>query len=219
MRETAVCVDVTLTKVALTGEPKPDQLALYFVELATKSGANHILIDGPQGWKDPHSGLAHSRVCERELNTPAKTGEPNFVKPANYLAFVAFSISFFDELAKLGWGRLKSTTDWSTCTSIETFPLSAWRALSLLPLPAKAKCTSTALQERKSSLEELFPLRFSGQPTHDEVQAVVSGIAGLAFESRNAKEYRATGVAPFVLDGTQREGFILNPLRRVRSDA
>jgi hypothetical protein len=42
--------------------------------LADDLGAAALLIDGPEAWKDPDNGLQHSRVCERELNTPAKTG-------------------------------------------------------------------------------------------------------------------------------------------------
>jgi hypothetical protein len=219
MRNDPDCIDVRLQKVSLTGDPKPDVLAVYCAELASRIGASHILIDGPQGWKNPDNGLIHSRICERALNTPAKTGLPGVVKPANYLAFVAFSIAFFDELARLGWERLLSMAKGATTTAIETFPLSAWRALTLPPLPAKARCAETLLLHRTSSLQALFPLRLSAPPTHDELQAVVSGLGGLAFEAQNASEYCVAGVAPFVLDGTQREGFILNPLRRVRGDA
>lgn len=218
MRSDPDCIDVQLQKVPLTGDPKPGLLADYCAELASRNGASHILVDGPQGWKDPDNGLIHSRICERALNTPAKTGLPGDVKPANYLAFVAFSIAFFDELAGLGWPRLTSMAKGATSTAIETFPLSAWRALSLTPLPAKAKCAETVLQHRTSSLRALFPLRISVLPTHDELQALVSGLGGLAFEAQKSSEYSVAGVAPFALDGTQREGFILNPLRRVLGD-
>ena len=214
MHEKSNFIDANLERIPLSGQPTPDQLAEYFVDLADGSGSKYILIDGPQGWKDPDNGLIHSRVCERVLNTPAKTGLPNIVKPANYQPFVAFSISVFDELARLGWSRLKSTSQEATQIVIETFPLSAWRSLSLLPLPAKAKCTQVMLQDRRTALETVYPLRFSGQPTHDELQAVVAGLAGLAVESRRTAEYSTSGVAPFMLHAAHREGFILSPLRR-----
>ena len=52
-----------------------------------------MLLDGLQGWKNPANGLKHSRLCERILNTPAKTGILGRVKPVNYTKFVEFSIA------------------------------------------------------------------------------------------------------------------------------
>ena len=74
--------------------PTPEQVSDYIVELSNEAGASLILLDGPQGWKDPSNGLIHSRQCERTLNTPAKTGLPGNVKPSNYFALVNFQFVF-----------------------------------------------------------------------------------------------------------------------------
>ena len=77
----------------LKGRPTPDSLAEQIDHICLERGARTLLLDGPQAWKSPYNSLQHSRVCERQLNTPAKTGEPEVVKPANYTAFVVFSIA------------------------------------------------------------------------------------------------------------------------------
>src|SRR6185312_2288012 len=76
--------------------PTPEHVADIAIDVCKSAGASLILLDGPQGWKDPSNGLTHSRLCERILNTPAKTGLPGNVKPANYLRFVEFAVQVFD---------------------------------------------------------------------------------------------------------------------------
>src|SRR5437667_1659204 len=75
------------------GVPSPLSVANFLDGLARAKSSRILLLDGPQGWKQPSSDLPHSRRCERALNTPAKTGLRGVVKPANYLAFVRFSIA------------------------------------------------------------------------------------------------------------------------------
>jgi hypothetical protein len=155
----------------------------------------------------------HSRACERELNTPAKTGLPGSVKPANYLGFVLFSVEVFNELCKLGWTRLLSVglaLASNTRIVIESFPLSAWRSLRIAPLPSKQKSKLTDLESRLLALGDLLPLHLSGRPTHDQLQAVVAGLAGLAVETSEWTACAVAGHAPFVRDSCWREGFIVN---------
>jgi hypothetical protein len=47
-------------------------------------------------------------------------------------------------------------------------------------------------------------------PTHDEVQALVAGLVGLAVTSGNPQAYHCYGAAPFLLDDTWREGYLVN---------
>lgn len=96
------CAFVDAAEAGLVGEPSPDLLAEFLAQLCSELGATILLLDGPQAWKDPQNGLEHSRVCERALHTPAKTGVPGAVKPGNYLPFVAFAIAVFDALAARG---------------------------------------------------------------------------------------------------------------------
>ena len=204
----------TTIKIPLEGGPLPGRLAEFIDAQSHKRGIETVLLDGPQGWKAENNGLIHSRVCERELNTPAKTGLPETVKPANYRPFVMFSIAVFDALTTLGWKRLLTTHPVRRNKAvIESFPLSAWRSLALSPLPAKSKTKPADITSRLASLEEVVPLSISGTPTHDELQAIVSGLAGLAFECGQSQQCALAGISPSFEDGHWREGFIVNPTR------
>lgn len=203
--------------VALRGSPSPDGLAKYLDRLSADSGASHMLIDGPQGWKDPDNGLPHSRRCERTLNTPAKTGLPGTVKPANYGPYVAFSIALYERLTGAGWQLFQNEgaapRDATRRVLVESFPLSAWRSLSIPGLPAKKNARPSDLEERLTALHDVFPLEVASEPNHDELQALVAGLAGVALERDAVADVAAAGVAPFRLAGSWREGFIVNPRR------
>ena len=90
-------------KILISGPPDTAQLADYLNGLCAERGATVLFIDGPQAWKAPDNGLIHARLCERALNTPAKTGLPEVVKPVNYGPFVRFSINVFGRLQERGW--------------------------------------------------------------------------------------------------------------------
>ncbi len=198
----------------LHGEPNPRALAEYLSELCAERQSTLLLIDGPQGWKDPDNGLLHSRVCERVLNTPAKTGLPKCVKPANMTPWVTFSVHLYDCLTDLGWTRFlgRDAVLSDSHLLIESFPLSAWRALGLRSLPAKAKTRAPDLAGRLEDLMDLFPLQLSRSPNHDELQALVAGIAGIAVERDDWPNCEVVGNPPFKLENSWREGFIINPL-------
>nr|WP_226856507.1 DUF429 domain-containing protein [Acidithiobacillus caldus] len=203
-------IRVEFPNLGLSGSPRPDALAQRLAEIAAELGASCMLLDGPQAWKDGDNGCAHSRCSERALNTPAKTGTPGQVKPANYGPFVAFSIAVFDTLAQLGWPRLEDPHQ-SQGRAVESFPTAAWRGLGLRTLPAKAKTHPIDLDAAFSSLCARFPLQVARKPNHDELQALVAGLAGLALEVQEEAGYWAAGVAPFWKAGMVREGFIVVP--------
>jgi hypothetical protein len=123
------CSFVDAAAAGLTGAPDPELLAEFLVNLCEELGASVLTLDGPQGWKDPDNGLEHSRICERALHTPAKTGIPGIVKPGNYLPFVAFSIAVFDALGERGWPRYDGNLGENGRVAVESFPMSAWRSL------------------------------------------------------------------------------------------
>lgn len=210
--ETTTCHFVP---VALRGRPSPEVLAHYLDRLASDVGAAHLIVDGPQGWKDPNNGLPHSRRCERELNTPAKTGLPGSVKPANYGPFVAFSIAMYECLSNAGWQLFSGSAPVSSTnrTLIESFPLSAWRSLGVRALPSKQKARPSDLVDGLSALRTLFTLELVSDPNHDELQALVAGLAAVALERGRVEQASASGVAPFRLADSWREGFIVNPRR------
>ena len=211
-------IDVTpvrLSAIGLSGPPDLGALAKAVAGLAEQLDARLILIDGPQAWKSPDNGLLHCRVCERQLATQGKTGLPGFTKPANYAPFISFAIGLFDRLTEVGWPRLpvESALTSSGRFALESFPTSAWRSLGLKPLPGKANTPAGAVQAKVAELRSLSLISTAGDLTHDELQALVAGLAGIAVEGHPAYTFALAGVPPFKLEGLWREGFIVNPLR------
>ena len=199
----------------LSGRPDATVLAEFLVKRAAEINATIILIDGPQAWKSAHNGLEHSRLCERELAAPGKTGLPGTTKPANYLGFIQFSIDLFDELEARGWPRLQAAKPQFPAdhVAVESFPTAAWRSLKLTPLSGKQKASAEDVAGKLRELREQFPLNITSDLNHDEVQALVAGLAGLALTSGNPSGYEIAGAAPIYEDCYWREGFIINPTR------
>ena len=194
------------------GTPEPSVVAHRIVQLAHQHDVHLILLDGTQAWKDEDNGLLHCRICEKEMHTPSKTGPPGTCKPQNYLAFTKSTVAIFDALALSGFPRLAGPPSMSQGkVSIETFPHRAWRGLGLPPLPAKTRATRTDISSRWRSLEDRFRLRCEKEPSHDELQALVSGLAGIAIQGGSTDGFACSGVAPFIKDGSMREGFIVVP--------
>lgn len=200
-------------RLQLTGAPRAEELAGFLSDLCLEKHIRILLLDGPQAWKAKDNGLIHSRVCERKLNAPAKTGEPFVVKPANYSGFVKFSISVYDCLGAHGWERLtgiRTSIGLASLVLVETLPLSAWRVLGLAPLPSKKKCREEDKARSIAQLLKLFALRLSFEPTHDELQAIIAGLAGLAIEQNDWDLCEVAGIPPAFEQGFWREGFIAN---------
>ena len=206
------CAFVDAASAGLLGEPSPDILADFLATLCIEVGATALILDGPQAWKDPGNGLEHSRVCERALHTPAKTGLPGVVKPGNYLPFVVFAIAVFDALADRGWPRYAGNTGTGgQPIAIESFPMSAWKRLGIPILPAKARSQPEDLTSRLDTLRAGIPLRIASAPNHDELQALVAGLAAVGLRGSPLVGAHSSGVAPYKIDGAWREGFIVNP--------
>lgn len=134
------------------------------------------------------------------------------MKPGNYVPFVSFSIAVFDALAEMGWARFTGDLSAISNTTVESFPLSAWRSLGIPFLPAKKKAHPEDLTDRLDRLMGKFKISLSRFPNHDELQALVSGLAGISMQKCDWAGIRMDGVQPFVLEGTVREGYIVNPL-------
>ncbi|MDR3572386.1 MAG: DUF429 domain-containing protein [Anaerolineaceae bacterium] len=213
--QTSGIIECELFDLPSAGSPSPQRLAEYLNTLCARYSISIILLDGPQGWKATNNGLLNSRCCERALNTPAKTGEPFTVKPAAYCEFVKFSIDTYDALDALGWRRLNKirSSDRAPHLLIESFPNSAWKELDIKPLPAKRKTTMVQITNCLTELQKLFPLRLPNDVTHDQLQAIVSGLAGLAIERDHWDACRIAGIPPVLEAHYWREGFIVNRLR------
>jgi hypothetical protein len=194
--------------------PEAGQCALAIFEFCKEHRVRVVFLDGPQGWKDPESPLPHSRHCEKVLLTPGKTGTRGFAKPAGFTNFAAFSIGVFAELVRLG-GELVSSAVVKAPKDgllvVESFPTSAWRKLGIKPLPGKARAKRSDIQDRLFRLQELLRFRSDREPTHDELQAFVAGMAGVSILAGKHAGYCVQGSPPREVDGVIVEGFIVNP--------
>ena len=215
LTQTEHAIDVRFvrpTAHGLTGVPEVAQLADFVTTLAQTVGASVIAIDGPQAWKDPDNGLLHSRVSERLLHTQSKAGLPGFCKPGTGLRFVNFAIALFDQFASQGWSRLAGpiTSPTTTGHAVEIFPTATWRALGCKPLPSKQATQTGDIDAWLQRLQTLRPLTLESAPSHDELQALVGGLAALALVQGETVGAQLVGRPPFQLDGIWREGYIVN---------
>lgn len=211
--------------------PPVIELALRLDQTSEQHGAQVLMLDGPQAWKSDDNGYVHSRVSERALNTAAKMGLPGTVLPGSYERFVGYCLALYDALARLGWQRL-ATRDYPDLVPqkilIESYPHAAWKSLGIHPLPAKRKCRVSHLAEAWAALTEMLPITASQPPNHDQLQAIVGGLPGLAITARAAAQpasdqtgaavdpaptgSRIVGLPPRQEGGHWREGFIVLPV-------
>jgi hypothetical protein len=183
-------------------------------------GIRLIMLDGPQAWKSRSNGLEHARVSERQLNTSAKTGLPGMVKPITYRPFAEFCLDVYDALCRRGWRRLETREQPGGANDrvlVESYPHAAWKSLGLKPLPAKRRARISDLAEVYAALNALIPFTTNCPPNHDQLQAIVGGLPGLALEEHNAAGARIVGYPPRREEGHWREGFIVLPLPPPRS--
>ena len=201
--------------LSLSGTPSPSDFAAALAMLCEKERVSILLLDGPQGWRYPHSQIEHMRLCERVLNTPGKTGVVGTTKPRTYLAYIQFSIDLFQHLRlDHGWELL--TADWTERSGVrwlvESFPTSAWKMLGLPKLPAKAKTTSDQLTTWRCNLSLVTGLKLPDPLTHDELQAAVVLPAGRAIADGDPERVILSGIDPLLTDeGIVLEGWIANP--------
>ncbi len=201
-------------------EPDPgpvhaEILAGRLNHLANTRGIRILLLDGPQAWKSETNGCAHARLGERLLNCAAKTGLPGIVKPATYRTFAEFCVDLYDALCRRGWKRLATQQHPGSAPErvlIESYPHAAWRSLGLTPLPSKRRARVSHLAASYNALQQIIPLTVNHPPNHDQLQAIVGGLPGLALEAQDPTGARFVGEPPRREDGHWREGFIVLPL-------
>jgi len=203
------------------GPVDPDNLAGRLNHLCVSRGIRVLLLDGPQAWKSGSNGLDHARVSERQLNTPGKTGLPGIVKPLTYRPFTEFCVDIYDALCRRGWRRLETRNQpalaelpgaLSQRILVESYPHAAWKSLGLSCLPSKRRARVSDLAEAYGALRALIPFTTNRPPNHDQLQAIVGGLAGLALEENNPDGVRIVGKRPQREQGHWREGFIALPL-------
>lgn len=216
--------------------PPVVELALRLNALCLERGAGVLMLDGPQAWKSDDNGQEFSRVAERAVNTAAKMGLPGkngagSVLPGTYERFVGYRLALYDALGRLGWQRLATREQPASGPRrllVESYPHAAWKSLGIAPLPAKRKCRVSHIAEAHAALTALLPITTSRPPNHDQLQAIVGGLPGLAIEEQAAVGV-GTDMAAEIPAGTRivgqivgqpprwegghwREGFIALPL-------
>ncbi len=211
---------IRLLDVPLCGDPTVGALVEWMVAVVRDHDIRVVCVDGPLGWKWEGAAAPFCRVSERAVRTPGKTGlPPDGVKPANYLPFTRFSIALFEALTTThGWplagqhGKPSAPRPSARVPVVtETFPTAAWRALGLTPLAGKGKCTTADVFAACTRLAARLPLTLPEPVTHDQLQAVVGGLAGAWLAADRASRVHFAGDAPFRLDGCWREGYIMVP--------
>ena len=199
----------------------PEILAGRLNHLCAVRNIRILMLDGPQAWKSAENGLEHARVGERQLNTAAKTGLPGMVKPATHRSFAEFCMDVYDALCRRGWSRLRTrphpdAPELAAASHervlVESYPHAAWKSLQLKPLPAKRRARLSDLAEAYGALRAVVPFTTNRPPNHDQLQAIVGGLPGLALEEHNHAAMRIVGNPPHREQGHWREGFIVVPL-------
>ena len=199
----------------LGGKPDVANLVEAIEAFCIQEHIQVLLLDGPQGWKAPRTGIQHMRLCERVLNTPGKTGTIGHVKPATYLRYIALSISLFHSLrVDHGWKLLRE--NWHKFHDrrwiVEGFPSKSWETLGLRRLPSKARATSGQVQSWARKLERVTDLQLPESLSHDELQASVMLPAGRALAEGNQDGILLCGMNPRITrKGDVLEGWIAIP--------
>lgn len=201
--------------LGLEGKPAPSEYASALARLALEYEVRFIILDGPQGWRSPASPIPHMRLCERAVNAPGKTGTVGVVKPATYLKFIEFSIALFATLRRDHGYRLLCS-DWQRIPDqlwlAESYPTAAWKTIGLKPLPAKPKTTTDDLARMGEALSFVSGLEIPQNPNHDQLQALVASLAGIAVLQGIPGKLLLLGVDPWVdKDGHVLEGLIALP--------
>jgi hypothetical protein len=202
--------------VALT----PSRLAKSIDDYARANGIRAVGLDGPQGWRDPATppecpGVG--RRCEFESKTQGKTGVYPITYPRTQRAWIEFCIEVFDALLTNDDVTLADPASLHPPSRgyrlVEACPTAAWISSSLKALPAKGK--RPQLRPFVEDLASAFnlPLDPSSLASHDDLQAVVAGLAAAAAVG-GPVEPVLTGVAARVVqDGHANrrvEGYIWN---------
>lgn len=195
----------------LVDPPHPHTFADWLHDVAAQHDVAGLAIDGPLGWKAPGTEAEHCRMSEKAVRAPGKTGlPPDGVKPRNYLAFTEFSIGLFERLTA-HHGYVLPGSDGRGPFVTETFPTAAWRSLGLAAVPGKGRTTPAELGAAIARLTGRVSLEIDRPPTHDQLQAVVGGLAPLAWALEQRSRVSLAGLPPHRLDGSWREGYIMVP--------
>ena len=190
------------------GALTPAALAAAISEFCTRHDVSAVALDGPQGWRDPHTPSTEpgvGRRCEWLCKTQGKTGVHPRTYPSTQRGWIEFSVSVFDELLHSHGARLFEGKRQRSLQVMECFPTSTWRASGLKPLPGKGK--KPALASFVSALRRAYRLPPFTVRSHDDLQAVVAALCAAGTVGGPCRAV-AHGVPARAVDGHRVEGFI-----------
>ncbi len=203
-------------ELSLFGKPNPEILAQSLFNFCEREKIRILFIDGPQGWKKPNSTLPY-RIADYQAKAPAKVCERGLAKPRTCLPFVHFSVELFFHLVTRYKMHLLDRNSFKRsayvpleCTYLcETLPFAQWRLLGMKPLPSKRRCSNEELIARYRHLSYQFNIKGRHSTlSHDELQALVAGIAGIDILEGNSNNLNLYGEDPIIADDTIYEGLI-----------
>lgn len=201
-------------------ELTPSRLAKAIDDYVRANDIRAVGLDGPQGWRDPATPSecpGVGRRCEFESKTQGKTGVYPVTYPGRQRAWIEFCVEVFDALLANDDVALADPASLHPPAQgyklVEACPTAAWISSGLKALPAKRK--RPELKPFVDNLAGAFrlPLESSNLASHDDLQAVVAGLAAVAAVGGPVKPV-VTGVAAGIVqdaDVCRRvEGFIWN---------
>lgn len=204
----------------VASEPAPDDLADALCSYSAENAVQVVAIDAPAGWEDPKTRHSGSRICEAELDTPIKVGEPGRVEPPEERPFVEFSIQLFQHIVDDG-AVLPELAPFTLPAegplALETESTCAWRMLNLEPLPPKEHLKLNDVDQRIRNLQNIMGTHVPGRPTYEQAQALVTGLGALAVACEEPECYKAIGTPLREIDGSLREGYIVCPFSDVET--
>jgi hypothetical protein len=167
----------------------PAALVAAIDRVAREHDVTAVSLDGPQGWRDPHTTRTKGvgRASEYEARTQGKTGAYGKAYPGTQLGWFQFSIDVFEALTVQPHVALANAAPAPTPRPergylvMECFPTLTWRSLGLRPLPGKSRSTAATVATYASRLAARTGLPIpSGLTHHDDLQAVVATLPSFA---------------------------------------
>jgi hypothetical protein len=150
-------------------------------------------------------------------------GLPGMIKPLTFRPYAEFCLDVYDALCRRGWSRLATHKQPGSVREqnqervlVESSPSAAWKSLGRKPLQAKRRARVSDLAEACGALRSLIPFTVNRPPNHDQLQAIVGGLPGLALEEHNSAGARIVGNPPRRKEGHWRDGFIVLPLPPIK---
>ncbi len=157
--------------------------------LARRLECDAVILDGPQGWRDPAAAdrPGVGRACEYSTRTQGKVGVFGSCYPRPQLSWVQVSTDTFAALLRKQGVALANAAPLPYARPpggywvMECFPTQTWRSLAIRPLPGKSRTASAGVEVWARALWRCLQLPPPVPPlSHDQLQAVVACLPAAA---------------------------------------